>query len=170
MDPVKNAAENLESKPAADNMPNATGKSEPVETEGAKSGTPTLSTAAKTNSPAENIEPGTEGAQHTGLMEPHSPAANSLPNAGASGIIKPADQIRTNEPNVLETNIPMSSNPIVDETTPLPPYQNPNDVKFKVKYSAGFKGQKTMPEGSIQIISKESAAHFTKIGIGSVIK
>jgi len=90
-------------------------------------------------------------------------AENALLNGGA-------DTVSTNEPNVLETNIPMSSTPIVDERTALPPTQNPNDVKFKVKYDSSFKGAKTLPEGSIQVVSKESAEHFTKLGIGKVVK
>lgn len=120
-----------------------------------------------------NIAPGTEGAAHTGLIEPHSEAANELPNGGASGVNRESllPTISTAHPNVLETNIPMTAERIsVDENTPLPKSQNPNDVKFKVKYGASYKGEKTLPEGSVQIVSKESAEHFTKIGIGSVIK
>jgi hypothetical protein len=46
---------------------------------------------------------------------------------------------------------------------------HPNDVQFKVEYSADYKGVKNMPEG-IVIISKESAEQFTKAGIGHVVE
>ena len=48
------------------------------------------------------------------------------------------------------------------------PFKNPNDVDFNVKYPEGYQGKKTMPEG-IVTISKESAEHFEKLGIGSVV-
>lgn len=126
--------------------------------------------------PASNIAPGTEGATHTGAIEPHSEAANALPNGGASGVsnegIAQAVQqtIHTNEPNVHETGIPMTAERISVDENPLPKGQHPNDVKFKVKYAKDFKGEKTLPEGSVQVISKESADKFTKLGFGSIIK
>lgn len=49
----------------------------------------------------------------------------------------------------------------------VPVQANENDVAFIVKYPSGFKGEKLMPEGDV-IVSKESAEHFLKIGIGSI--
>ena len=46
---------------------------------------------------------------------------------------------------------------------------NPNDVYFRVKYPKDWQGEKAMPE-DVVIISKESAEHFTSIGIGKIIK
>jgi hypothetical protein len=48
--------------------------------------------------------------------------------------------------------------------------QHPNDVKFKVKYSKDFKGKKLFEDGCIQIVSKESAEHFIKLGMGIIVK
>lgn len=131
----------------------------------------------KPATPAANVAPGTEGAPHTGQIEPHSPAANALPNAGASGVSHETvaesvqTTVSTKEPNVLETNIPMTAERIsVDENQPLPKSQNKNDVKFKVKYGKDYKGVKKMPEGSVQIVSKELADKFISLGIGSIIK
>ena len=47
---------------------------------------------------------------------------------------------------------------------------NPNDVKFKVKYQKDFAGIKRHTEGSVLIISKESAEMFQEKGIGQIIK
>lgn len=44
---------------------------------------------------------------------------------------------------------------------------NTGDVLFNVSYSKDFKGEKTMPVGLV-IVSKESAEHFTSIGIGKI--
>lgn len=134
-----------------------------------------------TKVPASNVAPGTENAPHTGLIEPHSPAANALPNAGASGVsheqvagaavqstIAPYSSA---EPNVLETNIPITAERIsVDENAQLPKTQHPNDVKFKVNYPSDWKGEKSMPQGSVQVVSKESAEYFQSLKIGKIIK
>jgi hypothetical protein len=50
-------------------------------------------------------------------------------------------------------------------STDAPKLTNPNDVLFKVKYPKDWKKEKLMPEGVV-IVSKETADHFTKIGIG----
>ena len=47
---------------------------------------------------------------------------------------------------------------------------NPNDVNFKVKYKKDFKGVKRHIEGSVLIISKESAEMFEEKGIGHILK
>lgn len=83
-------------------------------------------------------------------------------NEGASGVLP--------EQNPLELGITMTSEAISTDENPLPKASHPNDVKFKVKYKGNFEGEKTMPEGSVQVVSKESAEHFAKLGIGSVIK
>lgn len=49
------------------------------------------------------------------------------------------------------------------------PYKNPGDVRFLVEYPKDYKGIKQMPEGPV-IISKESAAIFTEMGIGKVVQ
>ena len=48
-------------------------------------------------------------------------------------------------------------------------YKNSGDVEFDVKYPKDYKGEKYMPEGVVTI-SKESAAQFTKLGIGQVVE
>lgn len=83
-------------------------------------------------------------------------------NEGASGVLP--------EQKPLELGTYMTSEAISTDENPLPKSQHPNDVKFKVKYKGNFEGEKTMPEGSTQVVSKESAEHFTKLGMGSVIK
>jgi hypothetical protein len=52
--------------------------------------------------------------------------------------------------------------------TPNPP--NPNDVQFFVKYPKNWTGEKTMPEGSVQIVSRESADYFVSLKIGNIIQ
>lgn len=81
---------------------------------------------------------------------------------GASGLLP--------EQKPLELDINMTSEAISTDENPLPKTQHPNDVKFKVKYKGNYEGEKTMAEGSVQVVSKESAEHFTKLGLGSVIK
>jgi hypothetical protein len=55
-------------------------------------------------------------------------------------------------------------------TTEEPRTTHPNDVRFKVSYPKNWEGEKPLPEGSIQIVSKESAEHFTSLKFGRVIK
>ena len=50
-----------------------------------------------------------------------------------------------------------------------PESTNTNDVYFRVKYPKEWKGEKLMPEDVI-VVSKESAEHFTSIGIGKIVK
>lgn len=120
--------------------------------------------------PASNIEPGTEGAPHTGLVEPHSPAANALPKGGASGVVKNDAAVGSNAQEPLDIGVHATSERITSNHSPLPKNSNPNDVRFKVAYPKDWKGARDMKDGSVQVVSKESAEHFTKIGIGSVIK
>lgn len=47
---------------------------------------------------------------------------------------------------------------------------HPNDVKFHVKYPSGWKGAKSMEDGSIQVVSLEVAEQLSDLGIGKIIK
>lgn len=49
-------------------------------------------------------------------------------------------------------------------------YKNPGDVEFVVDYPKNYEGQKNMEQGSIHIVSRESAEHFVKLGIGKIKK
>lgn len=44
---------------------------------------------------------------------------------------------------------------------------NPANVTFNVKYPKEYKGPKHMPEGPV-VVSKETAEHFVKLGIGNI--
>jgi hypothetical protein len=57
---------------------------------------------------------------------------------------------------------------ILSESQPHMP-QNPNDVNFKVSYPKEYKGAKEMAEGSIQVVSKETAEHFVNLKIGKIV-
>jgi hypothetical protein len=79
--------------------------------------------------------------------------------------------ISTAESSVTESGMLTATGERISvDDNPLSKAQHPNDVKFKVKYAKDFKGDKTLPEGSVQIISKESADKFTKLGFGNIIK
>lgn len=102
-----------------------------------------------------------------------------LPEEQANGEYKPPEEpllqtsgaaISTNVPNVLETDIAMTSERISTDSNHVPTNQHPNDVRFKVKYKKDFEGEKNFEEGAIQIVSRESAEHFAKLGMGSIIK
>ena len=77
--------------------------------------------------------------------------------------------VNTTEPNVLETEFPVTSERISTDGNYVPKAHS-NDVRFKVKYAKDFKGDKNFEEGSIQVVSKESGEHFAKLGMGSIIK
>jgi hypothetical protein len=81
-----------------------------------------------------------------------------------------AEVISTNEPNVLDTGLEITTENISTDSNALPVKGHPNDVRFKVKYGKDFKGEKTLEDGSVHVVSKESAEQFSKAGIGSVIK
>jgi hypothetical protein len=81
-----------------------------------------------------------------------------------------ASVVSTSEPNVLETEIPMTSERISSDGNAATAKRHPNDVRFKVKYSKNFEGEKNFEDGSIQVVSKESGEHFAKLGMGSIIK
>lgn len=78
--------------------------------------------------------------------------------------------VSTVEPNVLETEIQMTSERISSDTNVSAPKAHPNDVRFKVKYAKNFEGEKNFEDGSIQVVSKESGEHFAKLGMGTIIK
>ncbi len=115
-----------------------------------------------------NVAPGTEGAPHTGLVEPHSPAAEALANHGASGVISspsdPSTRTVGTSPVIAEAVINATSE-MVAESNPLPKSQHPNDVKFKVGKATG-----AWAKDSVQIVSKESAEQFEKGGLGKIVK
>jgi hypothetical protein len=137
-------------------MPNATAEPD-IHAPAANAPEATIGSAAVTN-------PGAP-------ITPHSPAAEALPNHGASGVIGGVNTLTTGAPEVKATELPLqATQEAMTEGMAFPKNQNPNDVKFKVKHSPTFKGTKTFEEGSVQIISKESADQFTKLGMGSVIK
>lgn len=52
---------------------------------------------------------------------------------------------------------------------PVPVKHHPNDVWFKIKYPKDYKGPKEMPEGKVIVVSKETADHFKKVGIGAIV-
>lgn len=125
--------------------------------------------------PASTVTPGAEGVQQTGAAEQQSPLAEVSPDntpKEPSAAVSPhvLQTISTTEPSVHETGIPMTAERISVDENPLPQHQHPNDVRFKVKYRKDFDGAKSLPEGSIQVVAKESAEHFTKLGMGSIIK
>lgn len=107
---------------------------------------------------AENGMPGVNSAAVAGAVK--TPLLNEdkviSSAATANNGIMPLD--------IVHANMERMSTPAVA------PFVNPGDVKFKVNYGADYKGAKEMPEGSVQVVSKESAAHFEKLGIGSIIK
>lgn len=89
---------------------------------------------------------------------------DELSNSGASGL---EDANVTNE---LDLNHLMTAESIsVDNNAPVKP-SHPNDVIFKVKYPSNWEGEKTMQEGSVHVVSKESAAHFISVKIGNIVK
>lgn len=45
-----------------------------------------------------------------------------------------------------------------------------NTVQFRVKYPKDYKGSKDMPDGSLQLVSKEVAQKFQSLKIGSIVK
>jgi hypothetical protein len=57
----------------------------------------------------------------------------------------------------------------ISPKTKQEPWVNPANVTFNVEYSKDYKGPKHMPEGPV-VVSHETAEHFEKLGIGSVVK
>jgi hypothetical protein len=106
------------------------------------------------NVPKEFIAPGTENAPHTGLVEPGSPASQAT-LMGHDKALEIANM----------ANIEAISTGSSDSA--LHPNQHPNDVKVKFNASGNKHGFET---GSVQVVSKESAQHFEKLGIASTVK
>lgn len=79
-------------------------------------------------------------------------------------------EVKTTALKVEPTELPLKATVEDLSTEYAEAASHPNDVKFKVKYSKDFKGDRHFKEGDVQVVSKESAEHFTKLGMGAVVK
>jgi hypothetical protein len=88
-------------------------------------------------------------------------------------VVKPVETVQT-----APVEKPVTSNPVVRTVSSqgsvtveqAPVFKNPNDVSFIVDYPAGYKGAKNMEQGSVHVVSKETAEQFEQLGIGKIVK
>lgn len=71
--------------------------------------------------------------------------------------------------NVMQNEIASVTVQDISKEPKQKPWENPANVTFNVQYGKDHKGPKHMPEGPV-VVSKETAEHFEKLGIGSIEK
>ena len=84
-------------------------------------------------------------------------------------------KIKNQVDDVVEVDEDSLPDDVVEVATPVLTvsdgiYKNSGDVEFVVDYPKNYEGQKNMEQGSIHIVSRESAEHFVKLGIGKIKK
>jgi hypothetical protein len=74
------------------------------------------------------------------------------------------------EAPVVATAAPVGNTAVIMPISNHGTFKNPGDVNFKVHYPDSYKGERNMEQGSVHVVSQESADHFTKLGIGKIVK
>lgn len=87
--------------------------------------------------------------------------------------VVPVETVQTVEKPVTQASNPVVRTASVQGSVTVeqaPVFKNPNDVSFKVDYPASYKGGKHMEQGSVHVVSRETAEQFEQLGIGKIVK